>query len=138
VGTRRVEMLYCFANGRSSGYGARFIVEYAKSGRSGCKECGGKIAERSVRLGSITRIKGYDTCNWHHPKCYLSSKTHAGAVEEDKLQGFATLKESDKAALRSLTLSAVKGEASESTEAKIMEVVSVSTTTTTTTTPEFV
>ena len=28
----------------------------------------------------------------HHPKCYLSSKTHAGAVEEDKLQGFATLK----------------------------------------------
>jgi len=49
----------------------------------------------------------------------------------------ASLQESDKAALRSLTLSAVKGEASESTEAKIMEVVSVSTTTTTTT-PEFV
>lgn len=42
----------------------------------------------------------------------------------------ASLQESDKAALRSLTLSAVKGEASESTETKIMEVVSVSTTTT--------
>ena len=61
----------------------RFIVEYAKSGRSGCKECGGKIAERSVRLGSITRIKGYDTCNWYrnqspHYLDFFSFKSMSG------------------------------------------------------------
>lgn len=62
----------------------RFVVEYAKSGRSGCKECGGKIAEGSVRLGSITRIKGYDTCNWYRnqlPDTLISQLKSMSGIE---------------------------------------------------------
>uniref|UniRef100_A0A7I4FRT4 PARP-type domain-containing protein n=1 Tax=Physcomitrium patens TaxID=3218 RepID=A0A7I4FRT4_PHYPA len=85
----------------------RHAVEYAKSERSQCKSCGERIAKGVVRLASITWVKGYSTPHWHHPDCYLATKSNAAlvalAVDENKLDGFPTLKASDQAALKALT-----------------------------------
>eukprot|EP01114_Cavostelium_apophysatum_P007265 TRINITY_DN1927_c0_g1_i1.p1 TRINITY_DN1927_c0_g1~~TRINITY_DN1927_c0_g1_i1.p1 ORF type:complete len:935 (-),score=347.88 TRINITY_DN1927_c0_g1_i1:64-2868(-) len=48
-----------------------FQVEYAKSGRSACKGCGGLIKQDSMRIGKETRSTfrdGWDV-NWYHYKC---------------------------------------------------------------------
>jgi len=48
-----------------------FQVEYAKSGRSSCKGCGGSIKQAEMRIGKEVKSDhhdGYDL-SWYHLKC---------------------------------------------------------------------
>ena len=53
-----------------------FKIEYAKSGRAGCKGCGEKIAEQCLRLGKMIPSPHFDgfVPQWHHVKCWFGKK----------------------------------------------------------------
>merc|ERR1719203_1534440 len=72
---------------------ARYVAEYAKSGRAGCKGCKGKIEQGSLRLGTITAGPGdYDMTAWRHPECQKKPKNLSSANE---IEGLAALKAED-------------------------------------------
>lgn len=46
------------------------IIENARTGRSGCKVCGAKIAKDAVRLGVYSMFRDRHLVpNWIHPRC---------------------------------------------------------------------
>jgi poly [ADP-ribose] polymerase len=53
-----------------------FVVEYAKSSRSGCKGCKQKIDKDVLRLGKMIPSPHFDgwTPNWHHVGCFFKKK----------------------------------------------------------------
>merc|ERR1719203_2512572 len=72
---------------------ARYVAEYAKSGRAGCKGCKGKIEQGSLRLGTITAGPGdYDMTAWRHLECQKKPKNLSSV---DEIEGLATLKAED-------------------------------------------
>ena len=49
-----------------------FRAEYAKSGRSSCKECKGKIEKGELRLAIMVPFKGGEKIpNWYRLKCFF-------------------------------------------------------------------
>jgi len=92
-----------------------FEVEYAKSGRAGCKQCKNKIEQGSVRVGLKTVVPvgpeddaaarsaahAAETMKWHHLECFPRLrganwfKKHLPQVEA--LTGLANLNADDQA-----------------------------------------
>ena len=49
-----------------------FRAEYAKSGKSSCEECKGKIEKGELRLGIMVPFKGGEKIpNWYRLKCFF-------------------------------------------------------------------
>eukprot|EP00898_Chlorokybus_atmophyticus_P006386 jgi/Chlat1/6749/Chrsp50S00502 len=91
---------------------AKLTVEYAKTGRSGCKDCGEKIGKDEVRLGhSFESGAGYDMVRWYHARCFCSVK-HVKALTNnwDHVEGFDKLEAADQTNLQEL-ITAAKEEA---------------------------
>ncbi|GJM93208.1 hypothetical protein PR202_ga09752 [Eleusine coracana subsp. coracana] len=66
-------------------------VEYAKSGRSTCKECGAAIASGALRLGTSARDpRGFDSTKWYHVACFPAASHPLGPVES--IGGFDAIK----------------------------------------------
>lgn len=56
---------------------ARYCVEYARSGRSGCKKCKQPIEKGVVRIGKITpnpfSDDGGEMKVWYHTQCMFET-----------------------------------------------------------------
>jgi hypothetical protein len=51
------------------------VVEYAKSGRSGCRTCDKNISEGSIRYGTAKSTgEGYFNMEWHHGYCFWKTR----------------------------------------------------------------
>ena len=48
-----------------------YRAEYAKSGKSSCKECKGKIEKGELRLAIMVPFKVEKIPNWYHLKCFF-------------------------------------------------------------------
>lgn len=84
---------------------AKVVAEYAKSGRSSCKNCGKAIAASSLRLGSSSKDpRGFDLVKWYHLDCFPIRDHPLAAAEE--IPGFSSLKSFDQDALRKLEATA--------------------------------
>ncbi|WCJ28434.1 Poly [ADP-ribose] polymerase 1 [Euphorbia peplus] len=73
------------------------LAEYAKSKRSSCKKCSQFIEAKSLRLGVVSRDRGFDMTKWYHLDCF-SDKVESA----EEIIGFASLKENDQEALKKL------------------------------------
>ncbi|KAJ8686796.1 hypothetical protein QAD02_022590 [Eretmocerus hayati] len=53
-----------------------FRVEYAKSGRAGCKACKGNIAKDTLRLATLVQSPFHDGKmeRWHHADCFFQKQ----------------------------------------------------------------
>uniref|UniRef100_A0A7S2I005 PARP-type domain-containing protein n=1 Tax=Haptolina brevifila TaxID=156173 RepID=A0A7S2I005_9EUKA len=72
----------------------RWSVEYAKSNRSTCKGCGGKIDKHALRIGDAAGLLSGQYVQWRHLGCHRrdqSSLTH-----HSHLSGFDILSDADK------------------------------------------
>jgi len=99
-----------------------FEVEYAKSNRSACKKCKGKIDKDLVRIGLKTEA-GDDAegaaahmgCSWHHFGCFPQAKgqvwfkRHLTQEAVDSIIGLGALKTEDRDAVAEL-FKACRGE----------------------------
>jgi len=94
-----------------------YVVEYAKTGRSGCKDtkCKKKIAEDSVRFGKIFDSPFGDDkqTHWYHPECifnyFARAKASTKKIESsDDIQGFDSLNKSDQKIIENLISSGGK------------------------------
>ncbi|XP_033736235.1 poly [ADP-ribose] polymerase 1-like isoform X2 [Pecten maximus] len=88
------------AGGDTSG---DYETEYAKSGRSGCRGCGDKIAQGAVRIAikdfESERAKLYGPQNlWYHVDCFVADREDLEFTKDknpDKIKGFNRLKKED-------------------------------------------
>ena len=72
-----------------------FRAEYAKSGKSSCKECKEKIEKGELRLAIMVPFKsGEKIPNWYHLKCFfiknkpkVSKKFDSININENKKLG---------------------------------------------------
>lgn len=78
-----------------------YSVEYAKSGRSKCKQCKGKIDSGALRLGVERDLGDYSQTAWHHPAC-LPASNALRTLAVRKLPGFKELQKKDQTVLRKL------------------------------------
>ncbi|KAJ1495699.1 hypothetical protein T484DRAFT_1761705, partial [Baffinella frigidus] len=85
-----------------------FTVEYAKSGRAGCKSCKNKIDKDELRIGKMAQSPHFDgfVPLWHHAKCILS-KPKIKIESTDDIAGFHELKFDD----QQLIKNAISGKA---------------------------
>lgn len=72
---------------------ATYCIELAKSGRSQCKKCSDKIAEKEIRIGTKKLITEFVTTTWAHLKCFQIPKNRAFLDFMDCLEGFMDLDE---------------------------------------------
>uniref|UniRef100_A0A7S4PSS4 PARP-type domain-containing protein n=1 Tax=Alexandrium monilatum TaxID=311494 RepID=A0A7S4PSS4_9DINO len=92
-----------------------FEVEYAKSGRSGCKKCKGKIDKDLVRVGFKAEVPedaegsaAHMGCSWHHFTCFGQAKgqawfkKHLTAEAAEAVAGLDALKDEDRTAVNTL------------------------------------
>lgn len=92
-----------------------YSIEYAKSGRSGCKGCQQKIMMAEIRISKKDfesdvgrQIGGAD--QWHHLTCFAQLRSELGYFESgDKLPGFKSLKKEDQEEVKK-ALKAIKQE----------------------------
>lgn len=76
---------------KSSSSSSKIVAEYAKSGRSSCKQCSKAIAASALRLGLVSRGSGgFDMTKWHHLQCFPLESESAGSPES--IKGFSALK----------------------------------------------
>ncbi|KAI5662377.1 hypothetical protein M9H77_21700 [Catharanthus roseus] len=86
---------------KSSSSSSKIVAEYAKSGRSSCKQCSKAIAASALRLGLVSRGSGgFDMTKWHHLQCFPLESESAGSPES--IKGFSALKSDDKEELKRL------------------------------------
>ena len=52
-----------------------YRAEYAKSGKSSCKECKEKIEKNELRLAVMVPFKVERIPNWYHPNCFFTKNT---------------------------------------------------------------
>lgn len=59
-------------------------MQHAKSGRSSCKKCKGKIQKDEIRIGSsvVDENRGYSMSSWYHPACFNLPKKYATGAEK--------------------------------------------------------
>ena len=69
--------------------GLPYRAEYAKSGKSSCKECKDKIEKGELRLAIMVPFKVEKIPNWYHLKCFfikhkpkVSSKNYYGCKND--------------------------------------------------------
>jgi len=92
----------------------RYSIEYAKTGRSSCKNssCKSNIEKGSLRMGKIGKNPFSDDAedtktDWFHCDCIFDALTRARSATKkidsvDDLEGFEELKDSDKQLVRDL------------------------------------
>jgi predicted DNA-binding WGR domain protein len=97
----------------------RYSIEYAKTGRSSCKNssCKGNIEKGSLRIGKFGKNPFSDDpedtkTDWFHYNCIFDALTRARAATKkidsvDDLEGFEDMKDSDKQLVRDLVKSYV-------------------------------
>jgi hypothetical protein len=81
----------------------KFVIEYSKSGRAGCKfsKCKKNIDKDTVRVGKISSSpfsEGADMTQWLHVECFFEQLRGGRAVKPealDELEGYSTLKKPD-------------------------------------------
>jgi len=71
----------------------RWSVEYAKSGQSGCKGCGGKIEKHTLRIGDASGLLSGQYVQWRHLTC---QKADPSLGHHTQLRGFDALADADK------------------------------------------
>jgi len=99
-----------------------FEVEYAKSNRSACKKCKGKIDKDLVRIGfkaeapeDAEGAAAHMGCSWHHLGCFPQAKgqvwfkRHLTTEAVDSIIGLSILKSEDREAVDEL-FKACRGE----------------------------
>jgi hypothetical protein len=49
-----------------------YTVEYAKTGRSGCRSCNGAIGKAELRVGKMAPVPGTSASGlaWYHHACF--------------------------------------------------------------------
>ncbi|KAK9688785.1 hypothetical protein RND81_09G010800 [Saponaria officinalis] len=77
---------------------ASFIAEYAKSKKSTCRICNETIDKNALRLGVVTKERGYDTTRWHHFHCLSFDSLAVDSAES--ISGFNSLKSDDQEAVK--------------------------------------
>mmetsp|Transcript_47059 Transcript_47059/g.93684 ORF Transcript_47059/g.93684 Transcript_47059/m.93684 type:complete len:265 (+) Transcript_47059:78-872(+) len=100
-----------------------FEIEYAKSNRSACKKCRGKIDKDLVRIGfkieapeDAEGAAAHMGCSWHHFGCFPQAKgqvwfkRHLTNEAVDSIVGLNALKSEDREAVAEL-FKACRGEA---------------------------
>jgi len=95
-----------------------YTVEYAKTGRSACKDtkCKEKIEAGSIRFGKVFDSPfgdGDKQTHWYHPECIFNyfARVRAGTKKiesTDDIQGFEDLKKSDQNTIENLISSGGK------------------------------
>ncbi|ESQ48487.1 hypothetical protein EUTSA_v10020510mg [Eutrema salsugineum] len=83
---------------KGSSTSSKVIAEYAKSSRSSCKKCSQTIAAKELRLGLVTRDRGYDMTKWHHLGCFPVESDPIDSV--DDIGGFSSLRNGEQDALK--------------------------------------
>jgi len=90
---------------------ARYCVEYAKTGRSGCKKCKLSIDKGVGRIGKITTNPfsddGGEMKVWYHLRCIFETLKRARATTKKietpaDLEGFPDLKDAEKEEIKQL------------------------------------
>lgn len=95
-----------------------YVIEYAKTGRSGCKDkdCkksgNNKIDAGEMRIGKnspnpFSQEEGDTKLDWYHPACWFATQTRMRAGSKkveatDDLEGYDKLKADDKATVKDL------------------------------------
>ncbi len=71
-----------------------FKVEYAKSGRAGCKQCRGTISKDTLRMAKMVQSAFFDgkQPNWYHFACFFKNATVKSVNE---VSGFGSLRWED-------------------------------------------
>lgn len=86
-----------------------YRAEYAKSGRSACKHCKDKIAEKSLRVSKLVQNPFVDHESimpvWFHPPCLFDNlkrgkQKRSQLTDATTIEGFDDLKPSDQALLQ--------------------------------------
>lgn len=64
----------------------KFIVEYAKSGRSSCNKCKMTIGQDSLRMGRLVQAPNFDgkIPRWCHFRCFWLTKVKIESTTEIK------------------------------------------------------
>ncbi|KAI3943771.1 hypothetical protein MKW98_004276 [Papaver atlanticum] len=78
----------------------KVVAEYAKSNRSSCKQCTKAIPSKTLRLGLVSRDRGFDMTKWHHLRCLSTVPLQVDSVDE--IDGFTSLKSNHQEALKKL------------------------------------
>lgn len=93
----------------------RYCIEYAKTGRSGCKKCKQTIEKGVSRVGKVTANPfsddGGEMKQWYHLPCVFETFTRARATTKvvespADLDGFTDLRDEDKEEVKKF----IKGE----------------------------
>jgi len=71
-----------------------YSVEYAKSGKSTCKQCKGKIDSGALRIGLERDLGDHSQTAWHHPTC-LPASNALRTLALRKIPGFKGLMRKD-------------------------------------------
>ena len=78
-----------------------YSVEYAKSSRSKCKQCKGKIDNGALRIGLERDLGDYSQTSWYHPTC-LPASNALKTLAVRKLPGFKELQKKDQGVMKKL------------------------------------
>eukprot|EP00698_Gefionella_okellyi_P009849 TRINITY_DN2525_c0_g1_i2.p1 TRINITY_DN2525_c0_g1~~TRINITY_DN2525_c0_g1_i2.p1 ORF type:complete len:565 (-),score=87.07 TRINITY_DN2525_c0_g1_i2:28-1722(-) len=83
-------------DGKPAEWGAwcPYSLEYAKSGRAECKQCGKNIGQGTVRVGTTVVGAAYNSISWKHLRCF---KVPAKLTKAAWMSGFSNLKPEDQA-----------------------------------------
>jgi len=96
-----------------------FSVEYAKSNRSTCKVCKGKIEKDFIRIGTeVAGLGDYNMMSWRHLECQKRPKPSKGLDSLDELAGLTALSAADQAKVEAWFLSRAPEAASKSSGKK--------------------
>ncbi|KAI6661254.1 Poly polymerase 1, partial [Oopsacas minuta] len=73
---------------------SKFLAEYAKSSRAGCKGCKGNIFKDSLRIAEMVQSPHFDgkVPNWYHQSCFFKKKTIKSTAD---VGGYDSLKWED-------------------------------------------
>eukprot|EP00307_Rebecca_sp_RCC1486_P006877 CAMPEP_0119418514 /NCGR_PEP_ID=MMETSP1335-20130426/18418_1 /TAXON_ID=259385 /ORGANISM="Chrysoculter rhomboideus, Strain RCC1486" /LENGTH=409 /DNA_ID=CAMNT_0007443767 /DNA_START=78 /DNA_END=1307 /DNA_ORIENTATION=- len=72
------------------------VCGYAKSNRSACKKCKGKLDKGVLRVGVVTMKDEVEMTSWYHPGCAPKPKN---PLEPGDYEGYADLEDADKEAI---------------------------------------
>ena len=92
-----------------------YSVEYAKSGKSTCKQCKGKIDSGAVRIGLERDLGDHSQTAWHHPTC-LPASNALRTLALRKIPGFKGLMRKDQGVVRKLIAELVEEQEGTSTQ----------------------
>ncbi|RZC84987.1 hypothetical protein C5167_047772 [Papaver somniferum] len=85
---------------KTSKISIKIVTGYAKSSRSSCKKCSEAIADKSLRVGSLSNERGRDFTRWYHPDCFPTDSQPI--ISLDEIDGFSSLKSCDQEVLQKL------------------------------------